>query len=157
MNSPHFKSAVVGPRRFQWQMGGWFGSVFGGAAWLIPTTVLLAVNGQSALALLPAVCFLLATLVGVVLWFRRDRVRPFPALIGMLVLFSCITPLVWFGIAFNATAESLAALNWSKHGIPAAIAAFICPTIIAWFCLLEYSHGGTSPASNSENSTVGEQ
>jgi hypothetical protein len=132
-------------------MGGWFGSVFGGSAWLIPTAAILAFNGQPTLALLPAGCCLLVNVVGGALWHRRDRVRPFPAFIGILTLFSIVTPFAWFAVSANATPESLAALNWPQQGIIAAMATLICPAVIACFYLLEYSHGGTSVVSNRTN------
>ena len=128
-----------GPRRFQWQIGGWFGSVFGGSAWLIPTAVILASTGQPQLALLPAGCFLLMNAVGALLWYRRDRLPPFFALLGMLTAFAVVTPFVWFAVAFNATPESLASLNWPQHGLPGVLAVLICPLIIAWLCVLEYA------------------
>jgi hypothetical protein len=139
---------MTGRRRFQWQMGGWFGSVFGGSAWLIPTATILASNGQPTLALVPAGCCLLMNFVGCVLWHRRDRVRPFPALIGVLILFSIATPLTWFAVSANATPVSLAALNWPQQGMIAAMVTLICPAIIVWFCVLEYSHDGSAGASN---------
>lgn len=147
MNTTNDKIAMAGPRRFQWQFGGWFGSVFGGSAWLIPTAVILAFNGQLRLAMLPAGCCLLLNVLGVVLWYRRDRILPFPALLGVLALFAVLTPLVWFAVSVNATPESLASLNWPQQGITAAMAVFICPAIIAWLCILESAHGNTSVAS----------
>lgn len=143
MNVIGDKTAMAGPRRFQWQLGGWFGCVFGGSAWLISAAVILASNGQPRLALLPAGCCLLLATLGVVLWYRRDRILPFPALMSVLAVFAVLTPLVLFAVSVNATPESLAALNWPQQGITGAMAAFICPAIIAWLCILEYSHGNT--------------
>ena len=148
INTQYEKIAIAGPQRFQWQIGGWFGSVFGGAAWLIPTAVILAFNGQMRLALLPAGCCLLLNVLGVVLWYRRDRILPFRALMGVLAAFAVLTPLVWFAVSVNASPESLASLNWPQQGITGDVAAFTCPAIIAWFCVLEYSHDGNSVISN---------
>lgn len=142
------RTAMAGPRRFQWQVGGWFGAVFGGSAWLIPTATTLALNEQPYLALLPAGGCLVLNILGVALWYRRDRIRPFPALISMLTLFAVLTPLVWLSVSLHATPESLAALNWPQSGMTGAMAAFICPAIIAWFYILEYSHRDTSVASH---------
>jgi hypothetical protein len=142
------KTAMAGPRRFQWQIGGWFGSVFGGSAWLIPTAVILAVNGQPRLALLPAASCILMNAIGGVVWYRRDRILPFQALVGVLAVFAVLTPLVWFAVSAKATPESLDSLNWPQQGITSAMAAFICPVIIAWLCILEYSHGNTPVASH---------
>ena len=139
--------AIRGPGRFQWQAGGWFGSILGGSAWLIPTAVLLAMNHQSRLAVLPAACFALMVGLGTFLWFRRDRTPPFPALIGVLAVFSIVTPLVWFSVATYATPQSRAALNWPQQGLTGTLAALICPAIIAWLFVLEYSGRYPKPGS----------
>jgi hypothetical protein len=140
MNPMDVKTAMAGPRRFQWQVGGWFGSVSGGSAWLIPAAIILGLNGQSRLALLPAGCCLALNALGVWLWYRRDRLLPFRALLGMLSVLAVLTPLVWFSVSLYATPESLTSLNWPQSGITGAMVASICPAIIAWFCILEYSH-----------------
>lgn len=144
MNATRKKSAMPGPRHFQWQMEGWFGSVVGGSAWLIPIATILAFNGQPTLALVPLGCCLLMNFVGCVLWDRRDRVRPFHAWIGILTLFSITTPLAWFAVAANATPESLASLNWPHSGFVAAMVTLICPAIIVFYCMREYSQIASS-------------
>ncbi len=140
MNESGRKTAMIGPRRFQWQIGGWFGSLLGGSAWLIPTGVLLAISGQLGLALLPLTTCVLLNVLGIVLWYRRDRVRPFPALVAALASFALLTPIVWVAVSTYATPKSLAALNWPQQSFAGAIATLIFPAIIAWFCFLEYSH-----------------
>ena len=150
MTTKQGKSVMTGPRRFQWQIGGWFGGLLGGSAWLIPTSAILAFNGQPTIALVPFGCCLLMNFVGCVLWYRRDRVLPFSALIGILTLFSITTPLAWFAVSLNATPESLVSLNWPHSGIINTMVALICPAIMAWFCMLEYSHDGTSNQAGQE-------
>jgi hypothetical protein len=144
MNIPHKKSAKTGSRHFQWQSGGWFGSVVGGSAWLIPTAAILAFNCQPTLALVPLVCCLMVNFVGCALWYRRDRIRPFNALIGILILFSITTPLAWFAVEANATPDSLASLNWPQSRIKFAMVTLICPAILVSLCIREYSHSVTS-------------
>lgn len=144
MKNVNNKTVMLGPRRFQWQVGGWFGSVLGGLAWLLPTAVILALNGQSHLAMLPAACFLVVSTLGALLWCRRDRLLPFPSLICVLAVFSVVTPLVWFSVSANATPVSLASLNWPQQGITAIVATLICPALIAWLCIGEYTHGNAS-------------
>ena len=139
MKDTAHKTAMLGPRRFQWQVGGWFGSVFGGSAWLIPAAAILAFHGQTGLALVPALACLGINVLGAALWYRRDRVRPFPALVGILGVFAFVTPLVWFTISANATPASLAAMNWPQQGITGVMVVLICPIIIAWLSILEYS------------------
>ncbi len=144
MNTAVEKPAMAGPGYIQWRIGGWFGSVFGGSAWLIPTAAILAINGQPRLALLPAGCCLLMNVLGAVLWYHRDRVQPFPALMSTLAIFAVLTPLVWFSVSLYALPDSLASLNWPQQGFTWFLAAFICPAIIAWLYILEHSQGNTS-------------
>lgn len=146
MNTPDEKTAMAGPGRFQWQAGGWFGCVFGGSAWLIPAATILALNGQPYLALLPAGACLVLNILGAVLWYGRDRILPFRAYMGMLAVLAVLTPLVWLSVSLHATPASLASLNWPRSGMSGAMVAFICPAIIAWFCIVEYRHKNTSLA-----------
>jgi hypothetical protein len=134
----HKKLAMTGPGLFQWQGGGWLGCVVGGSAWLIPTAGILAFSGQTKIALIPLGCCLIMNFVGCALWYRRDRVLPFHALIGILVLFSITTPGVWFSIAASATPESLASLDWPQSPIIVAMVLLLCPAIIVSFCIREY-------------------
>ena len=42
--------SLVGPGRFQWNVGGWFGASLGGSAWMIVTAGFLLFHDQPALA-----------------------------------------------------------------------------------------------------------
>lgn len=156
MNVAYKKLAKTEPGQFQWQMGGWFGGLVGGSAWLIPTAAILAFNGQSTLAWVPLGCCLIVSFVGCALWCLRDRVRPFPALMVILTLFSITTPLAWFAVAANAMPESLASLNWPRTRMIDAMVTLICPAIIVAFCLREYTRGGVSnrPSQDGEEASV---
>ena len=104
-------------------------------------------NLAAALASLPVSCFLLVNVAGVFLWHQRDRIRPFPALIGILTLFSVVTPLVWVTVASLATTESLDALNWPSQHMTGLAALLICPALIVWFYFLEYYRQDQTTAS----------
>jgi hypothetical protein len=75
--------ARTGPGAFQWNAGGWFGSQVGGTAWLLsgviqPPAPVPWLRGAWLAA------FLLANAVGLALWWRRDRLAPFPATLALL-------------------------------------------------------------------------
>jgi hypothetical protein len=76
-------TARPGPGAFQWNGGGWFGSQIGGTAWLLTGVIQPPAPGPwLRLAWLGA--FLGANAVGLALWWRRDRLLPFPAMLGLL-------------------------------------------------------------------------
>ena len=71
--------AKRGDGAFQWNVGGWFGGQVGATLWLIGLGVLLLVQGRLvgagvlALGLAP-------NALGGLLWSRRARVSPYPAI-----------------------------------------------------------------------------
>jgi hypothetical protein len=80
------RDARPGPGAFQWSQGAWFGSQIGGTAWLL-AGVVQAPSPVPGLRLVWLTAFLLVNAVGLTLWWRRDRLAPFPAL--MILLASC--------------------------------------------------------------------
>lgn len=76
-----------GPGAFQWNAGGWFGSLIGGTAWLL-AGALFFMLGDEVLAWIWAGCFALGLGTGVGLWWARHRLLPYPAMqVLLLVLF----------------------------------------------------------------------
>ncbi len=79
------KEPLSGPGYFQWNKGGWFGSQLGGTAWmLVGAAVLLPRAPEVAAVWLAA--FAVATAIGSWMWWRRDRLRPYPALQALLLV-----------------------------------------------------------------------
>jgi hypothetical protein len=86
------KQSRVGPGRFQWNTGGWFGTQLGSTVWLILTALSLLPKHVEA-GLVTASCFLVPNIFGLVLFLNRNRVAPYPAiqwLIGVIGLVSVI-------------------------------------------------------------------
>ncbi len=67
-----------GTGRFQWNRGGWFGGQIGATLWLVLLGCLSMAQGRLAGAAVLALG-LLPNLVGLLLWRRRHRLPPYPA------------------------------------------------------------------------------
>ncbi len=89
------KQAIVGPGRFQWNPGGWWGASLGATAWMLVTAGFLVAHDQAGLSPVPIACFLLTNLVAGFLWVRRERLFPFQ---GLLILLSVLAVAVPCGV-----------------------------------------------------------
>ncbi len=88
MDTEPAATPVQGTGAMQWNAGGWFGGQIGGSCWLLVAAVLYAVMGLYTVALAVGGCFLAANIVGTMLWRRRFRMAPYPAMqLLVLVLF----------------------------------------------------------------------
>ncbi len=76
---------------FQWSTGGWFGAQVGSTCWLLVAAI--ALLGQTPLlAALLLGCFVLANLVGTIIWMNRGKVDPYRAIqVLLLVIFAFTT------------------------------------------------------------------
>ena len=131
--------SLVGPGRFQWNAGGWFGSSLGGSAWMIATACFLVFHDQPTLSLIPAVCFAIVLFVSLLLWAHRDRIYPFPALMALLGLLAIAVPLVSIVVPSYASPAALAAMNWPASTWPTILVCAIAPGLMIWFLFLERS------------------
>lgn len=93
-------SVKRGPGNFQWNTGGWFGGQLGGTVWLIVAASVFAA-GAPRLALALAACWLGANAIGTWLWWRRDRLLPYPAVQLMLVVVGAFSSLALFAIDYS--------------------------------------------------------
>lgn len=141
---PPDATAIAGPRRFQWNAGGWFGSSLGSTCWMAPTAGVLAYHGHATLAFSVVAIFVTLNLISLSLWMSRHRVTPFSALILLLSLFAVSIPGTLYVIGENATDAALSALGWpSTSFVPLIAFALILATIV-WFCFVEYSYNDGS-------------
>ena len=137
MTTPN--KALVGPRRFQWNAAGWFGSSLGSSAWMLISSCFLAYHNQVGLVLVPVLAFVVVVAASIWLWGRRDRYYPFTAMMVLLGLIAIALPLVWGIVSANASDAAISAMNW-----PRSIGAFvavstIAPILMLWFLFLERS------------------
>lgn len=79
------KHPMTGAGQFQWNSGGWFGAQVGGTSWLLVGAVVMA-SRAPWFAAWWAICFLGANAVGFEMWRRRDRLRPYPAIQGLMAV-----------------------------------------------------------------------
>lgn len=83
---------IIGEGKFQWNTGGWFGSLIGGTLWMLMVAVILW-RAAMMVSLVWFACYLISVVVGLVIYLRRDRVAPYPALqllLGSIGVCSCI-------------------------------------------------------------------
>jgi len=84
------KPPMTGNGQFQWNAGGWFGAQIGGTLWML-------IVGFTQLGRLPSFALMalgLALLVnglGTWLWFRRDRLAPYPCIQGLVATVALAT------------------------------------------------------------------
>ena len=131
--------SLVGPGRFQWNTGGWFGASLGGSAWMILVAGFLVFHDQPTLALIPAVGFPIVLLISLLLWACRTRIYPFPALMALLGLVAISVLLVVIVVPSYASPEALAAMNWPASTGLTILASAIAPSLMIWFLFVEWS------------------
>ena len=79
------KEPLPGLGCFQWNRGGWFGSQLGGTAWMLVGAVVLVPHAPEVAGVwLAGVA--VANAIGSWMWWRRDRLRPYPALRALLLV-----------------------------------------------------------------------
>ena len=130
------KIPIVGPGRFQWNAGAWFGSSLGSSAWMLVTACFLLVNGQMSLALIPTAGFALVLIGSALLWSRRHSIYPFSAMMTLLGLLAIAFPLVWCVVQSFGSPSVLAAMNWPEsHWITILVFAIVPAGMICFFVL----------------------
>jgi len=73
------KQSRVGPGRFQWNTGGWFGAQLGSTVWLILAAT-IQLPGYPKATVVALACFLVPNVFGLILFLNRHRVAPYPAI-----------------------------------------------------------------------------
>jgi hypothetical protein len=131
--------SLVGPGRFQWNAGGWFGSSIGSSAWMVVTSCFLAFHNQLTLALVPAVVFTIVLLASLLFWALRDRIYPFTALMALLGLLAIAIPLIWIVVSSYGSPAARAAMNWPVSTWTTIVVSSIAPVLMLWFLFLERS------------------
>lgn len=145
--------SLVGKGRIQWNASGWFGSSLGGSAWMIVAACFLVSHNQQTLALVPAAGFVIILFASLLLWVRRDRIRPFPALMMLLGLLAIVTPVVLISVPTYGSRDVLTAMNWPASKWPTVVGCVLSPGIMIWFFFLERS-AATTEDENSPKSRI---
>ena len=124
-------SCLIGPGRFQWNAGGWFGGAIGGSVVMLLIAGFLLRHGQTRLALIPAIAFASITVVATVYWCNRNRIYPFPAILGLFSWIAITIPIVVFSVDAFAQPAALAAMNWPTS-LPLKIVACLTVPYTVW-------------------------
>jgi hypothetical protein len=80
----------VGPGRFQWNTGGWFGVQLGSTLWLILAAAMQLPDYFEA-RVVALSCFLVPNIFGLVLFLNRNRVAPYPAIQWLIGVIGVVT------------------------------------------------------------------
>ena len=80
------KRPLAGDGQFQWNTGGWFGGQVGSTLWIVLLGGVAAVRNVWV-GLLICLCGVLPNLLGLYLWNRRDRIKPYAAI---QILLGCV-------------------------------------------------------------------
>jgi hypothetical protein len=82
---PEGKSPRPGRGALQWSTWAWYGGQVGSTVWLLVLGV-IALAQDDLLGLVPVLCCLAANAAGTLLWLRRHRLAPFPAMELLLAI-----------------------------------------------------------------------
>ena len=88
---------IQGQGRFQWNTGGWFGAQIGSTCWMFLLGSGLFFTEKFIAGTLIFTCFAFPNVFGFLIWKKRDRVKPYPALqvlvslVGLFALLAMLT------------------------------------------------------------------
>lgn len=121
-----------GPGQFQWNGGGWAGVQLGGSLWMLGAAVSLA-RPAPVVASIWLIAFVAVNAIGLAIWARRDRIRPFPALQWFLLVLG-IAGLAGFGSMELMAPEVFEGSARSHHSWRVLL---ILPVLMGAFALME--------------------
>lgn len=122
-----------GNGRFQWNTWGWFGAQIGATAYLVFLGAALA-SKELLPGLLILACGLIPNIVGYLIWRRRDRLAPYPA-IQILMLTIFVFTAIAFGIAIFY--EHAGKLKYLSGAAQSAWILLMFPALMLMFHLQE--------------------
>ena len=111
------KKAREGTGAIRWTAGGWFGGQLGGTMWILLAGSLVLYQG-SWLGAVVLLFFLLPNVIGTLMWHRRDRIPPYPALQALVAVLGLFTLLTL--VAFDVSGR-LAGLGVRSEGSPRSV------------------------------------
>lgn len=131
---------LIGPGFVQWSEAIWFGVSIGGVWWMLGTGLFLMSRKQFLLGVVPLVPYAVVMVMAFRLWWRRDRVRPFPALMGLLGTLAVSLPLVWYSILWFASSKARFELGFPKEPWQGILISLAAPLLILFFGSLEWAY-----------------
>jgi hypothetical protein len=133
-------SNASGAGAFQWNAGGWFGSQVGGTLWMLVGAAVLLPRAPAA-ALVWLGSFTAANALGLALWARRDRLRPYPALQLLLAALAVLSAgnMIVADLAGQLPSLAGGGGQWSNPRAAAYGALLVFPALMLLFWLKERS------------------
>ncbi len=126
-----------GNRKFRWNTWGWFGSQIGSTAWLF--IVAADTVPKSALAATwLASCAAAPNILGCILWMKRDRLAPYPA-IQLLITGIGVFTLLALLIADHFSVLPIIDSRLMASPRQAYWLLCIFPLLMAWFAYMEHT------------------
>jgi hypothetical protein len=141
---------LIGPGFVQWGEGIWFGLSIGGVCWMLGTGLFLMSRKQFLLGVVPLIPYAVVMVMAFRLWWRRDRVLPFPALMGLLGTLGVSLPIVWYSILWFASPKARFELGFPRAPWQGIVISLIAPVLILFFASMEWRYrkrGETVPRS----------
>ncbi len=154
LNMNASKTPIVGPGRFQWNAGAWFGSSLGSSAWMLVTACFLLVSGQVILASIPITGFTLVLIGSTLLWSRRHSIFPFSALMTLMGLLAIAFPLVWCAVQSFGSPSALTAMNWPESRWATILVFAVAPAGMIWSFILEKTYKPWNAPGNPDSNAV---
>jgi len=133
-----------GTGSFQWNAGGWFGSQLGSTLWLAAAACMVFPKSPSAAAWL-AFCAVAPNIMGCILWTKRDKLAPYPAiqcLVATIGVFTLLAILLADHFLLLPVIDSR--LMTSPRRVYWVVCLF--PVLMAWFAFLNKTRGGDPDA-----------
>ena len=126
----------IGYEAFHWNAGGWFGSMLGSTAWMVPAEGLLCVRGNWIAAAIVVICFALASTCTIVFWNHQATLNARVAMQSMMLILCGLTTVVFLAFQFLTSAAFLAAIHWTPW---AWLLLFIFPAMAIHFHFIQRS------------------
>ena len=106
------EDGTIGYDVFQWNIFAWFGAMLGGAAWMVPSAVVLAYHGNHVAAAVTMVCFTIAIVMSLFCWWRREQLKALSSILWMIMLLGVLSAAVLASFQFLTNQQGQAALSW---------------------------------------------
>lgn len=130
--------------KLHWSGGMWFGSIVGGTCWMLGISIQFIIHGQHALAIAPAVAFVIINATATMLWQRRHQSDCSHSYLIVVSLISIAVPITLVPITYIGTSDVLMAMNWPPPPFWHAVTYLLAPVamLVLYFTRSPIACGG---------------
>lgn len=140
--------------QYRWNAGSWFGGAIGSTAWMVITACFLVGFGQTGLAVVPVVCFVVTISAAIVIWCCRARLSFISGMMSLIGILAFTIPIAWLTTSVFASDDALASMNWPASSLVTAFVLFAAPVVGLWVVFVEsqrqpkprHQHGSSQDA-----------